>query len=135
LPAKDRYHDVVVRALQNAGWQITAEQIALILEGRRLWVDLRALNPDQITAILIEIKGFENTPSPVDYLESAIGKYVLYRVITEYLEIDLSLYLAVPLQVYEGFLQEEIAQQVIQRLGIKVVVFDPDREELVKWIH
>jgi hypothetical protein len=135
LPAKDRYHDVVVRALQNAGWQITAEQIALILEGRRLWVDLRALNPDQITAILIEIKGFENTPSPEDYLESAIGKYVLYREITEYLKNDLSLYLAVPLQVYEGFLQEEIAQQVIQRLGIKVVVFDPDREELVKWIH
>jgi hypothetical protein len=30
MPAKDRYHDTVVHALQNDGWTILGEQVALL---------------------------------------------------------------------------------------------------------
>ncbi|NWF68880.1 MAG: hypothetical protein HXY40_07330 [Chloroflexi bacterium] len=33
MPAKDRYHDTVKRALIKDGWQIAGEQTTLILEG------------------------------------------------------------------------------------------------------
>jgi hypothetical protein len=76
LPAKDRYHDVVVRALIKAGWTITAEQIVIILAERRLWIDIQAVKASESRAILVEVKGFENRPSPVESLVEAVGKYV-----------------------------------------------------------
>jgi hypothetical protein len=42
MPAKDRYHDTVLHALVKAGWQITAQPVAVIVENRRLWIDLQA---------------------------------------------------------------------------------------------
>ncbi|MBC7812419.1 MAG: xisH family protein [Burkholderiales bacterium] len=40
MPAKDRYHDTVKRALIKEGWLITDEQVTLIVDKRYLWVDL-----------------------------------------------------------------------------------------------
>jgi predicted RecB family endonuclease len=60
LPAKDRYHDTVVRALQKAGWTVTAEHCFIRLEERRLWIDIRAEKESESLAILVEVKGFEN---------------------------------------------------------------------------
>jgi hypothetical protein len=36
MPAKDRYHAVVVRALIKDGWTITDEQVAVILGELRI---------------------------------------------------------------------------------------------------
>lgn len=91
MPAKDRYHDTVRYAVVNAGWQITAQQVAVIVENRRLWIDLQAESATQGIAILVEIKGFENTPSPVEYLANATGKYALYRAVLDSLKIPLPL--------------------------------------------
>lgn len=40
MPAKDKYHDVVIRALQKDGWIINDEQYILITQKRLLWIDL-----------------------------------------------------------------------------------------------
>jgi XisH protein len=58
MPAKDRYHDVVVRALQKDGWTILAEQVALSMPTRRVWIDIRASKNAGAIAILVEVKGF-----------------------------------------------------------------------------
>lgn len=134
MPAKDRYHETVLHALVKAGWQITAQQVAVIVENRRLWIDLQAESTTQGVAILVEIKGFENTPSPVEYLANATGKYALYRAVLDYLKIPLPLYMAVPDAAYHGILSEEIGKQTLQRSGVKLIVFDPEREEIVQWI-
>ena len=42
--------------------------------------------------------------------------------------------MAVPLAAYEGVLSEEIGQLAIGKLGIRLIVFDPKRQEIVKWI-
>ena len=134
MPAKDRFHDIVITALVKEGWQITAQQVAVIVENRRLWIDLRAESVTQDVAILVEIKGFENTPSPDEYLANATGKYALYRAVLDYLNIPLPLYMAVPTAAHRGILSEEIAKQTLQRSGVKLIVFDPEREEIVQWI-
>lgn len=134
LPAKDRYHDTVIRALQKANWTLISEQVAIIIEDRRLWIDIRASKESENLAILIEVKGFESTPSPVEYLASATGKYTLYQTALDYLNIELPLYMAVPVAAYHGILSEEIGKQTLRRNRVRLIVFDPEREEIVTWI-
>ena len=64
MPAKDRYHDVVIRALAKVGWHVTAEQVAIVTAERRLWIDLQVAKASERLVILIEVKGFENMSSP-----------------------------------------------------------------------
>jgi len=135
MPARDRYHNVVIRALKKGGWAIEAEQIYLVLAERHLWIDLRASKESENRVILIEIKGFENTPSPIEYLAEVMGKYVLYQTVLDYLNIEIPLYLAVPVAAYKGILNETISQEVAQRVNARFMIFDPLLEEIVEWIH
>jgi hypothetical protein len=73
--------------------------------------------------------------SPVDYLESVVGQYVLYQAVLEDLNVDLPLYLAIPATAHRGFLKERIAQVIFGRIGVKLIVFDPEVEEVVEWIR
>ncbi|MBN8634330.1 MAG: fatty-acid synthase [Anaerolineae bacterium] len=134
MPASDRYHQTVIHALEKAGWRVTAEQVAVIVESRRLWIDLRAEKVGERLAILVEIKGFENTRSPVEYLASATGQYTLYRAVLDYLAVNDPLYMAVPEAAYRGILSEEIGKQVLHRSGVRLIVFDPEHEEIIQWI-
>ena len=134
MPAKDRYHDTVARALRKAGWTITSEQFALVIKKRRLWVDIRAEKDNEALAILVEVKGFENTPSPIEYLANAAGKYSLYLGALDYLESAVPLYVAVPIPAYNGILSETIGKQTLHRVGMRLIVFDSEREEIVQWI-
>lgn len=81
----------------------------------------------------VEVKGFENMPSPVEYLASAIGKYALYTASLAWAEIESPLYMAVPLHAYETIFAETIGQLVIQKESIKLIIFDPIREEIIEW--
>ena len=134
MPARDRYHDVVVRALRKAGWTILAEQVAVSMPTRRVWIDIRASkNPDTF-AILVEVKGFERLAAPVAYLADTIGQCVLYQTILEYAGVTDPLYLAVPAAALTGILGEELGQQLIRRTQVRLVLFDPVQEEIIRWI-
>ena len=133
MPAKDKYHDVMVRALKKDVW-MTFSQYELLVGDRHLWVDIYAQKQSQNIAVLIEVKGFENTPSPVDYLASAIGQYVLYRAIIESSASPVPLYMAVPEAAYTGILQERIGELAIRHVNIKLVLFDVILEEVILWI-
>lgn len=135
MPAKDRYHDVVIRALAKSGWHVTAEQVAVVIAQRRLWIDIQAAKAHERLVILIEVKGFENIPSPVAYLAEAVGKYILYRGALDYGKVAMPLYMAVPVEAYTGILGEDIGQQALMTAGINLIVFDPVEEEIIQWIH
>jgi len=114
MPAKDRYHDAVVHALVKDGWTITSEQMYIRLAGRRLWIDIQAVKASEQLVIVVEVKGFENMSSPVDYLADVVGKYVLYLSAMDAVGIGAPLYLAVPVAAYQGFLSEGIAQRTMR---------------------
>lgn len=133
MPAKDRYHDAVVRALVKNGWTITTEQMLVRFVERRLWIDIQAAKASEQLVIVVEVKGFESMPSPVDYLADAVGKYVIYLCALDYARLDARLYMVVPIVAYEGILNEEIGRRAIQKANIDIMVFDPEREDVIRW--
>lgn len=134
MPTKDHYHETVKRALIKDGWTITQEQFKVTIERRRLWIDVLARKTDQNLAILVEIKGFENSPSSVEELAKALGQYVMYQVALSVKDIDLPMYLAVPITAYRGIFAELLGQSVLKWVNMKLVVFDPLHEEIVLWV-
>lgn len=76
----------------------------------------------------------KNMPSPMRQLETAIGQYVIYRVVIEWLQLDRVLYMAVPSSAYEMIFREAIGQIAIEKLDLKRMVFNPDKEEIKRWM-
>jgi hypothetical protein len=108
MPAKDRHHDAVKRALIKDGWSITREQVLFIVADRHVWIDIEASKGSQQRTILIEVKGFEGS-SQVNELMDAVGKYVVYRaVIDEAGGQTMPLYLAITDTIYQSILSERI---------------------------
>jgi hypothetical protein len=134
MPAKDRYHDNLVHALIKDNWTITGQQYTIVLPERFLWIDIRAEKAAQNQAIFVELKGFEAV-SQIEYLASAVGKYLLYQEALELLHNSDPLYMAVPIAAYQGILSETIGQRLINRLGMRLIAFNPKREEIVRWIE
>jgi hypothetical protein len=48
---------------------------------------------------------------------------------------DRTLYLAIPLTVYDAFFQREFAQLSVERYQIKRIVYDPIDEVITQWIN
>jgi hypothetical protein len=133
MPAKDAYHDIVVNALKKDGWDVINEQVRLVIGDRWMWVDIQADKIDEKLSVLIEVKGFENIPSPIAYLQSVVGQYMIYRVILDYLEWEHPLYLSVPDHAFNDILGEEIGVEVIKQVGMKILTFSVEREEIIQW--
>lgn len=136
--AKDIYHNSVKAALKKDSWIITNEFFRLTIGSRSVYIDLTAEKiitaEKQGQKIAVEIKSFLS-PSPVNDLEQALGQYILYRDGLKRSQPDRSLYLAITEQVYLDFFQEEIAQMVIECNKLKLIIFNPEKEEIVQWIE
>jgi len=138
MPAKDRYHDAVVKALTDEGWKITDDPFRLGYGDRTLWIDLGA-EQETLAAekegrkIAVEIKSFIR-PSEIEDLQKAIGQYNLYRDVLSENEPDRVLYLAVPIRTYDGVFEERIGRLVIKRQRINLLVFDHEQERILEWL-
>jgi hypothetical protein len=131
VPAKDHYHDSVRRALIKDGWTIDGEQVAFIGSERQVVIDLQ-VSKEGHGIILVEVKGFQ--PSMVEALANAIGKTLIYRYILNELAQNLPVWLAVPEFAYQSILTEGMGIAMRRQLGMDLVVFSVEREEIVKWI-
>lgn len=138
MPAKDLYHDIVVEALKADGWTITDDQLYLGYGERDLWADLGAERAPVVAEkkterIAVEIKGFVS-PSPVDDLQSAIGQFIMYREVLAEIEPDRILYLAITQRAWDGIFSEALGRLVLERQRLRLIVFDPKSERIIKWI-
>lgn len=137
MPAKDLYHSAVRTALERDGWTITHDPYTLTFGRRDVFVDLAAEKTiaaeKQGRRIAVEVKSFLG-PSEVRDLEVAIGQYIFYRSLLTRSDKDRFLYLAVAESVYIGILNEEIAGPVLEDARVQLVVFDPVKEVVIKWI-
>jgi hypothetical protein len=138
MPAKNVYHDAVVRALIDDGWTITHDPLTISYGGRDLFVDLGA-EQSTIAAeraglkIAVEIQSFLN-PSLVRDLEEAVGQYEIYRAVLAETEPERMLWLAVPFRIYESLLSERFGQLIIARLNLQFFMFDEKQERAIRWI-
>lgn len=134
MPAKDKYHDVVIHALEKDGWTIEKENLRLAQGNRFIYLDLQARSETNQRIIFLEVKNFDNRPSFIAELEKVLGQYFLYRNVLRKLGIPHPLYLAVPDNAYDTVLQEELSAEVINEMNMLLLVFDPAKEEIVTWI-
>jgi len=137
MPAKDIYHNVVKNALIRDGWIITHDPLRLQAGSKDLYVDLGA---EQLIAaekkekkIAVEIKSFVGSSVVAD-LEQALGQYILYHDVLAETEPDRILYLAVRKTVFEDIFEEPIGRILLKNSRIRLTVFDPKKEKIIRWI-
>lgn len=137
MSARDRYHKCVRNALIKDGWVITHDPLRLPVGKKDLYVDLgaeRLLAAEKAgQRIAVEIKSFVGQ-SEVDDLEKALGQFVLYGAILAEREPDRTLFLAVPHEVLVDLFDEPIGQIVMKHQAIHVLGYDPQAEEITRWI-
>jgi hypothetical protein len=137
MPARDRFHDCVRNALVKDGWVITHDPLRLPWGKKDLYVDLGA---EQLLAaekgqrrIAVEVKSFLGNSEVID-LEQALGQFVLYRAILAVNEPSRTLFLAVRQDVLEDLFDEPIGQLIVRDQSLHVLGFDPQTEEITRWI-
>jgi hypothetical protein len=137
MPARDLYHDTVVRALLKDGWTITDDPLILTYGNKDVYVDLGAEYPiiaeKNDRKVAVEIKSFLSA-SDVRDLEMALGQYNLYRDVLFEVEPERVLYLAIPVRVYAGIFSDPLGQLVIRRQKLNLIVFDELEEAIEQWI-
>ena len=138
MAAKDLFHEAVKAALQKEQWQITAEPLVVKVDKVKFEVDLagdRLLAADKETEkIAIEIKSFVGSSIITDF-HLALGQFINYRVALALLHPERKLYLAVPLDTFNSFFQERLAQEVIRECQLKLIIYNPLKAEITQWIN
>lgn len=136
MAAKDRFHDAVKQALLKDQWVITADPLILKIDKVKFEVDLAA---EKVFAaekagqkIAVEIKSFLN-PSAVADFHSALGQFLNYRLGLQMTEPDRTLYLAIPIDIFESFFQERFTQEAIRQYQVKLIVYEPIQEVIIEW--
>ncbi|MCC3413143.1 MAG: XisH family protein [Microcoleus sp. PH2017_29_MFU_D_A] len=136
MAAKDRFHDAVKQALLKEQWVITADPLILKIDKVKFEIDLAA---EKVFAaekagqkIAVEIKSFLN-PSAVTDFHSALGQFLNYRLGLQMNEPDRTLYLAIPLDIFESFFQERFTQEAVRQYQVKLIVYEPVQEVIIEW--
>lgn len=138
MSARDLFHFAVVNALQKEDWIVTDDPLEIELEDVTLKIDLGA---ERLIAaekaeekIAVEVKSFASNSAVSDF-HTALGQFLNYQIALEENKSERLLYLAVPIDAYETFFQSRLAQIAVQRHKLKLLVYDPIMEVLVKWTN
>ncbi len=140
MAAKDYYHEPFVRALQKNGWTITHDPLTLPFQDTHLLVDIGA---EQTIAaergterIAVEIKSFIKL-SPIQDLKEALGQYIIYAdIMAESPDhSDRTLFLAVREEAYNDVFDDPQTLRILHRRNIRLVIFNPTKEEILQWIN
>jgi hypothetical protein len=136
MSARDIFHNAVKTALEKDGWKITHDPLSLEFGLGSLYVDLGA---ERIIAaqrsnekIAVEIKSFLGG-SAVSEFHTALGQYLNYRLLMQEQYTEYKLYLAVPSSAYDSFFQLPFVQTTIQMHQLKLAIYVPEKQEIVKW--
>jgi hypothetical protein len=136
--ARDAFYQQVKNALIKDGWKITGDPLTIsISESIKVHIDLAADNAIAAERdndkIAVEIKSFISG-SDINEFHTALGQYLNYRQALEINEPDRIVYLAVPQETYKDFFQLPFVQLSVQTYQIKIIVYDPKKEEIKQWI-
>jgi hypothetical protein len=137
MPSHDVFHTNVKQALIKDQWRITHDPLTVQFGTTDVFIDLGA---EQMLAaekagrtIAVEVKSFLNTSIITDF-HLAVGQVLNYRVALEQQDPERILYLAVPIDAYSVFFVQPITQLILQRYALRIMVYDPEQEEVVQWI-
>lgn len=137
MSAKDIFHEVVKRALQKDGWQITHDPLSLSVGGVNMSIDLAA---ERLIAaeregekIAVEVKSFLERSSAISEFHTALGQFINYRGALRRREPERTIYLAVPLTTYNTFFQLDFPKEMVEENQIKLIIYDAQQEAIIEW--
>ena len=137
MPTRDIFHDAVRHALEKDGWKITDDPLTISYGGTRMIVDLGA---ERLLAaerdgerIAVEVKSFVGY-SALSEFHTALGQFLNYEMVLEQRDSQRKLFLAVPQSTYETFFELSFTREARERHGLRLIVYHPVREEVIKWI-
>ena len=138
MPQQDAYHSSVRKALEKDGWTVTHDPFTIRLEDVKFYVDLAAekmIEADGETRkVAIEIKVFGGL-SFLNEFEKAVGQYLIYKQFLGELFPERILFLAVSNDVFEESFALPSIKAVVAKQEIKLLIFNHEIEELIKWIE
>ncbi|WP_407890382.1 element excision factor XisH family protein [Scytonema sp. NUACC26] len=106
------------------------------IEGVKFEIDLAAekiLGAEKAgRKIAVEVKSFLSTSAITDF-HVALGQFLNYRLALQMKEPDRTLYLAVPFDTFNTFFQELFVREAVKFYQLKLVVYDPIKEEVIEW--
>jgi XisH protein len=139
--AKDLFHNTVKLVLEKEGWNITHDPYELRMEALNLFeakmqIDLGA---ERLIAaekgqekIAVEVKSLLG-PSLIYDLHNLVGQFIDYQIGLEAQDPQRSLFVAIPQIPYERLAEQELFKRIVQRTGLKIIVFEPDSQVVTKW--
>lgn len=136
MPALDSCEPPIIRAFQKDGWQIVRKPQYIPMRMRTLYADVslsRNNNGTTEEIIVVEVKCFGNPDRDIEEFYSAVGQYVLYRTALSLIPLRYAVFLALPEIAFERLSIEPALIEVFNRLDVKLVVVDTEREEIVLW--
>lgn len=137
MPAKDLLHDAAKNALIKDGWTITNDPYTLEWDVDNIFIDLgaeRVLAAQKDTEkIAVEVKSFVNKSETRD-LQQAVGQVLMYRTALEEQDPERVLYLAMPDEIAHRLFEQPRGSKLFANAQLKVIGFDPEKEEIVSWM-
>jgi hypothetical protein len=134
--ARDKFHNTVKTALEKAGWRITDDPYRLKYGDVGYEIDLGAESvlgaEREGELIAVEIKSFLRESIPNEF-HGALGQFLNYQFILEQTAPERRLYLAISQTVFESFFQLKFTREAVQKYQVRLLVFNPDTEEVVLW--
>jgi hypothetical protein len=88
--------------------------------------------PIGVRRIMVEVKSFTKA-SMINELHSVVGQYFNYKIGIEALDTPYELYLAVPETAYHKLSQIGLFNIAVERLAMKIVVFNNITKTIVEW--
>ncbi|MBP5973209.1 XisH family protein [Brasilonema sp. CT11] len=136
--ARDLFHNIVRSALEKDGWMITNDPLNIRCGGVDIQIDLgaeRLLAAEKAgEKIAVEIKNFVSA-SKISEFHMALGQFINYRTALRSEDPNRTLYLAIPLAIYNDFFNLPFTQTVVCENQLKLIIYNVDTEEVVQWIN
>lgn len=123
-------HNEVKHALQKKGWSISTEQIRFDSDILAV-IDMEVIKDGEQAYILVRCF---SDPNIIQEIFGAVGQYVVYRTLLAKVKPGATLYLSTLEDVYQSHFTAPI-RHALQSNGVKMIVVDAVKEEIVEWIQ
>lgn len=84
--------------------------------------------------IAVETFSFLGSSLTTDFHE-ALGQYINYQDGLTHVEPGRTLFLAVPTIAYQIFFELPFGHYMVQKYGLKLLVYHPEMEVIVQWVR
>lgn len=135
MPAVDRCHDQVIRALQKDGWIVERAPFNLVTLTRTAYIDLqmsRKINGTNQQMMVVEVKCFPEADTTTYDVYASLGQYLVYQAMMMQRNMPYPLYLAVPSKNFDKIFDEAV-MTVVKKNRVNLILIDLDDEVIVQW--